>query len=273
MCTNCGKDEAQGTAIKVCLCKAAMYCDADCQKQHWVIHRPDCNEEQGKEAKAAHIAASESAMLERVRLEASRPEVLAASAARAKKASTAKQAVDQEIESFRAGVWPPMGRDVGVAGVAVASALAVELGMSSKVQELYVVVPIRGIPRTDVQRIWLFEMPNSAYVAFTVDRVGTDAADQGHILTGAFIPQRLVIDESGENSSRGSEMVDWVAVPRPALPRSATPYKRWLAWLTAAHAENPLVTHGLYTKGSAARLGHKIMNMDMMGEKQSMVGP
>jgi len=43
-CHSCGKRERENAKLLVCSkCKLAKYCTADCQKQHWKVHKPHCS--------------------------------------------------------------------------------------------------------------------------------------------------------------------------------------------------------------------------------------
>lgn len=40
-CLNCGSD---GAGLKCGRCKTARYCSAECQRKHWLVHKPSCGE-------------------------------------------------------------------------------------------------------------------------------------------------------------------------------------------------------------------------------------
>jgi hypothetical protein len=40
MCSQCGNIQEN---MNVCPCFRAWYCGADCQQQHWAMHKPHCN--------------------------------------------------------------------------------------------------------------------------------------------------------------------------------------------------------------------------------------
>ena len=48
-CTHCNKPAASN----VCACRAAFYCDAACQKAHWLAHREACKQTRAAAAAAA----------------------------------------------------------------------------------------------------------------------------------------------------------------------------------------------------------------------------
>eukprot|EP00756_Hemistasia_phaeocysticola_P020254 Hpha_TRINITY_DN15709_c5_g9::TRINITY_DN15709_c5_g9_i1::g.37332::m.37332 len=55
-CSFCGNSQtnlkAGGTRLKPCPCRKVQYCDASCQKQHWVVHKIVCSySKKGKDSK------------------------------------------------------------------------------------------------------------------------------------------------------------------------------------------------------------------------------
>lgn len=43
LCAACGKREENGKRLKKCTaCRQASYCDVNCQRSHWKVHRPMC---------------------------------------------------------------------------------------------------------------------------------------------------------------------------------------------------------------------------------------
>jgi len=53
---------------KCAACKTVHYCDADCQRKHWPIHRPDCLRAQGKPITSSMIAKAERTIKKREEL-------------------------------------------------------------------------------------------------------------------------------------------------------------------------------------------------------------
>jgi tetratricopeptide (TPR) repeat protein len=44
-CADCGKEEGGGVSLKACTaCMLVMYCNADCQRNHWPKHKKECKE-------------------------------------------------------------------------------------------------------------------------------------------------------------------------------------------------------------------------------------
>jgi hypothetical protein len=44
-CADCGKEEGEGDAVSLKVCKACMlvkYCNAECQRKHWPTHKKEC---------------------------------------------------------------------------------------------------------------------------------------------------------------------------------------------------------------------------------------
>jgi hypothetical protein len=47
-CAHCGKPGA----VKICsACETARYCDEDCQRAHWALHKGPCKETRRAEGK------------------------------------------------------------------------------------------------------------------------------------------------------------------------------------------------------------------------------
>lgn len=63
--TGCAQCSAQDASLKCSACRGARYCGRECQKAHWVIHKPRCLRARGMPVEASVTDAAEAAMRER----------------------------------------------------------------------------------------------------------------------------------------------------------------------------------------------------------------
>lgn len=289
-CVECGIEEPACKTVSFCsACKTVMYCSHKCQKKHWPIHRPDCFEEQGKSVEQAHLDAAESALAEKNKAMASRPEVIDALKEQAARKAQQLRHIFEERQSYEDGTWMPSQRfdisgmeftqDIGKSGLSIALWMSKSVkGLAPGVEELVPFIQMPGIPSRKrngedcLPTIWLFKTLSGAYIVFDVVKLykytnGSAEANHGYALIGGYVAYL-------SDAPRGPRTVGWTSIPRPArTATTSTPHSMFRTWLTSAVSSANVVTHGLYTEGEPTRLGHSTVEHEMSGTKVIAVGP